>query len=249
MNFESKKGYSLVEIGVGVIILTIFLICSIALFNGCYNTYRMIQQRNMAINTAVSNMETLLQTDADILTGFFINELNTTTNEYELRASSELRTFVEDNFDTVFTARYARLNGGVEVSADDISDEEYEKYIYADKDYLINAYIADLLESYTDAEFTSEDVQNGNYAILVPNVIETGNQALLYPGTGAEASLIGEMAVRKTITRLPLTETTAYGNNVLKLKVEVLYSNKINTAEITSGDVKTITLESIKVVK
>ena len=80
MLFKSKRGYSLIEIGVGVLILTVFLVCSIALFNGCYNTYRMIQQRNLATNLAVSNMEDLLQTDADILTGFFVNKVIVSIN-------------------------------------------------------------------------------------------------------------------------------------------------------------------------
>lgn len=67
MNFKSQKGYSLIEIGVGVIIITVFLVSSTALFNGCFNTYRAIQQRNYVINYAVSYVEKLLQTDADIL--------------------------------------------------------------------------------------------------------------------------------------------------------------------------------------
>ena len=96
-------------------------------------------------------------------------------------------------------------------------------------------------------DFTSAEVQNGNYGFLIPNVIETGNAALLVPGTGAEGSNIGEMAIRTTVLRLPLTETAAYGNKVLKLKVEVLYTSKINTANLTQDDVKVIKLESIKV--
>lgn len=67
MNLKSQKGYSLIEIGVGIIIITVYLASSTALFNGCFNTYRAIQQRNYVINYAISNVEKMLQTDADIL--------------------------------------------------------------------------------------------------------------------------------------------------------------------------------------
>lgn len=247
MNLNSNKGYSLIEIGIGILILTAFLICSMALFNGCYNTYRMIQQRNIAINQAVTSMEALLQKDADILTGFLVEEYNDVDEKYELVANTVFSEFVDDNFDTSFKTRYARLNNLNVDAIDSVSAEELEEYIYEDKDYLINAYIEDELKNYSDTEFASAEVQNGNYGFLTANVIETGNVALLAPGTGAEASQIGEMAIRTTVLRLPLTETKAYGNKVLKLKVEVLYTSKINTANLTEDDVKVITLESIKV--
>ena len=139
MLFKSKRGYSLIEIGVGVLILTVFLICSIALFNGCYNTYRMVQQRNLATNLAVSNMESLLQTNSDILTGFFTEELNATTNEYELVANSEFDNYVKSNFNTKFKERYARLNGLNPDAVDNITSDERAEYIYADKNYLIHS--------------------------------------------------------------------------------------------------------------
>lgn len=67
MNLKSQKGYSLIEIGVGVIIITVYLASSTALFNGCFNTYRAIQQRNYVINYAISRVEKALQEDADTL--------------------------------------------------------------------------------------------------------------------------------------------------------------------------------------
>ncbi len=67
MNFKSQKGYSLIEIGVGIIIITVYLASSTAIFNGCFNTYRAIQQRNYVINYAISNVEKMLQVDADSL--------------------------------------------------------------------------------------------------------------------------------------------------------------------------------------
>lgn len=246
MNLKSKKGYSLIEIGIGILILTVFLICSMALFNGCYNTYRMIQQRNLAINQAVTSMEALLQKDADILTGFFEEVYNDIDEKYELVANTLFYDFVDDNFDLNFKTRYAKLNGLNASEITSVSKEELEEYVYADKDYLINAYIKDELEN-PNTDFTSAEIQNGNYGFLASNVVETGNTALLAPGEGDESSQIGEMAIRTTVLRLPLTETRAYGNKVLKLKVEVLYINKINTSNLTEDDVKVITLESIKV--
>lgn len=67
MILKSQKGYSLIEIGVGIIIITIYLASSTALFNGCFNTYRAIQQRNYVVKYAVSQVEEMLQMDADIL--------------------------------------------------------------------------------------------------------------------------------------------------------------------------------------
>lgn len=248
MNLKSKKGYSLVEIGVGILILTVFLICSIALFNGCYNTYRMIQQRNIAINLAVSNMESLLQTDADILTGFFTAELNSSTNEYELLPNSNFKSFVEDNFEEDIKLSYAKLNG---IDVENVVSADYtdyiDEYIYEEKESLINKYILNEVRNYTEDELANEDIISGNYGMLVSNVKESGNEALLNPGSDAPTSMIGEMGIRKTITRLPITDGYAFGNKVLKIKVEVLYTNKINTKNITDEDIKTITLESIKI--
>lgn len=67
MILKSQKGYSLIEIGVGIIIITVYLASSTTLFNGCFNTYRAIQQRNYVVNYAVSQVERMLQLDADIL--------------------------------------------------------------------------------------------------------------------------------------------------------------------------------------
>lgn len=247
MNLKSNKGYSLVEIGVGLLILTVFLICSAALFNGCYNTYRMIQQRNLAINLAVSNMESLLQTDSNVLTGFFIEELDHATNEYVFNINSEFQSFVRNNFDGDFKARYARLNNLDIAAIDSISTEKLIEYIFADKEYLINAFIRNEVENYTESELNSDAVKNGDYALLNSSVVETGNQALLNPGTIVDNVINGEMAVRKTVTRLPIQENKAYGNNVLKIKVDVLYTSKVNTSNLTEDDVKTITLETIKI--
>ena len=67
MNFKSQRGYSLIEIGVGIIIITVLLACSTSLFNGCFNMYRAVQQRNYVVSHAISNIESLLQMDINTL--------------------------------------------------------------------------------------------------------------------------------------------------------------------------------------
>lgn len=67
MNFKSQKGYSLIEIGVGILIITVLLACSTSLFNGCFNIYRAVQQRNYVVSHAISNIERLLQMDINTL--------------------------------------------------------------------------------------------------------------------------------------------------------------------------------------
>lgn len=240
MTWKAKKGYSLIEIGVGVLILTVFLICSIALFNGCYNTYRMIQQRNIAVNYAVDNIEKMLQTDADILTGFFVETYDNATNQYVLKANEIFRNYVEDNFDAKFKDRYAKLHRIEVENVGALSEESFETYIYDDKDYLIASYIQNDVENLSETDYNSEELKKGNYSLLVPSVVEEG--ALTVPANSHN------MIVRKTVTRLPITETQeAFGNQVLKLKVEVLYTARINNRGVTEDDLKSITIETIKV--
>ena len=59
--FKSEKGYSMIEIGIGLLIIAVFTIFSITIFNGCYNNHTVIKQRNIAISHAVREMERILQ--------------------------------------------------------------------------------------------------------------------------------------------------------------------------------------------
>jgi len=261
---KSQKGYSLVEIGVGILILTVFLICSIALFNGCYNTYRMIQQRNIAVNYAVSAMEDLLQTDADILTGYFTEMVDPSTNRIELVANEEYSQFVSNHFNDEYRERYNRLYNAEILEGQTLSTEEHEKYIYDDKVYLIGEYIKDVVENLSEEEYNSEAVQNGEYALFNPSVIYEGTQVQLETGesaddydsffkvieNGDQVIIPNEnnMLVKKTVTRLPINDNReAFGNQVLKIKVEVFFTNRINNAGATEKDLKSVKLESIKV--
>lgn len=63
MKLKNNYGYSMIEIGVGLLIITVFSIFSVGIFNGCYNNYHAIQSRNIALKYAVSTMERVLQTN------------------------------------------------------------------------------------------------------------------------------------------------------------------------------------------
>lgn len=251
MSFKSNKGYSLIEIGVGLLILTVFLVCSVALFNGSYSTYRMIQQRNIATDLAVTTMETMLQTDADVLTGFFVEEYNSDDGKTEFRPSDELKTFIRDEyrFRKFYEDRYIEINDLPvdEINVTSITDDELESYIYKDKDYVISKYIEHTTKNIPYDEYRSEEVQNGNYGLLVDSVTEEG--ALDDPITH------NSMMVRKTILRLPITDGSVYGdeygfgNKVLRLKVEVIFTNKVNNQSVTDEDLKSVVLETVKVAK
>ena len=248
MNLKSKKGYSLIEIAVGILILTVFLICSSALFNGAYNTYRMIQQRNIATNLAVKTMEDLLQTDSNILTGFYVEEYDA-DGKYYLEVNDEFLSYVKNYMPYAYKNVYAEMNNISSSDVGTLSDEQIRECIFYDSEYIINEYIGKEVSSYSE-----ELLENGGYCLFDTGYnSEWGNLALIYPGTFSEEELntyLGETtAVRTSVLRLRENEGTVYGNNVLKLKVEVFYTNKINLSNLTEADVKTITLETIKIAK
>lgn len=60
---NSKKGYSLIEIIIGIAIIIIFMIGTHSLINASYDRYRLILQRNEAIDFAIREMETVLQSE------------------------------------------------------------------------------------------------------------------------------------------------------------------------------------------
>lgn len=65
MNLKSQKGYSLLEIGVGLILITIFMICGVTMLRGTYNTYRYIEQQNTVMNYLVRAVERELLDNAN----------------------------------------------------------------------------------------------------------------------------------------------------------------------------------------
>ena len=227
MNFKSNKGYSLVEIGVGIIILTVFLLVSIGLFNGAYTNYRRIKQKNGAINFAVLQIESMLQSDANELTGFFVQELDTTTNRYVLKPSGVFKDHVQAKF----------------------NPDDVEKYISDHTDECINSFIQDNLSSATE-----EDLESGDYGFIVNGeysnncVVDIYNGVIQPPTDDTEYVISNSQPLRvvRTIKRLSAEDGKAYGNEVLKLRVEVFYSHKFGS-NISKEDMESIVLETIKV--
>ncbi len=70
MNLKSQKGYSLLEVGVGLIIIVIFMYYSVTMLRGTYNTYRLIEQRNMIMSYLIKSVENELLDEIEMpLTG------------------------------------------------------------------------------------------------------------------------------------------------------------------------------------
>ena len=59
MKFKSEKGYSLLEIGIALIIVGIFFVSSMTLLNASNENYRRIEQRNIALSFAMRNIEAM----------------------------------------------------------------------------------------------------------------------------------------------------------------------------------------------
>ena len=57
MNFKSQKGYSLVEVGVGLILISIFMACAISMLSGTTANYRLIEQKNVAMSYLIKAVE------------------------------------------------------------------------------------------------------------------------------------------------------------------------------------------------
>ena len=58
---KGKKGYSLIEIVIGLVVITLFLLVTGSLVNASYSNYRLILQRNEALDFAINEMEEVLQ--------------------------------------------------------------------------------------------------------------------------------------------------------------------------------------------
>ena len=59
MNYKSKSGYSLIEIGVALIISGIFMVCSVTLLSASSENYRRIEQRSIALMYAMQAIEAI----------------------------------------------------------------------------------------------------------------------------------------------------------------------------------------------
>ena len=64
---KSQKGYTLIEIAIGLAIITIFLSCTGSLINASFTNYRLLLQRNEALDFAIREMEKVLLADEVIV--------------------------------------------------------------------------------------------------------------------------------------------------------------------------------------
>lgn len=59
MKLKSNSGYSLMEIGIALIIVGIFMTISVSLLSGSNENYRIIEQRNTALSYAIKVIESI----------------------------------------------------------------------------------------------------------------------------------------------------------------------------------------------
>ena len=57
MKKNSQKGFSLIEIGIALVMTGIFMTCSITLLSASNENYRMIEQRSIALSYAMKAIE------------------------------------------------------------------------------------------------------------------------------------------------------------------------------------------------
>ena len=89
---SSNKGYSLIEIAIGLAIIAIFLLCTGSLINASYTNYRLILQRNEALDFAISEMENVLQSDEATIAdyGFTKNSMNARVTVEKIKEGSKV---------------------------------------------------------------------------------------------------------------------------------------------------------------
>ncbi len=66
MKFKSQSGFSLIEIGIALIISAIFMVSSITLLSASNENYRRMEQRNIALSYAMKAIEATLLEEASI---------------------------------------------------------------------------------------------------------------------------------------------------------------------------------------
>lgn len=242
---KSNRGYSLIEIGVGIIVITVFLLFSIGLFNGCYNNYRRIKARNLAMDRAIYHIEDMLQTDSDELAGFFLKQANGSRIPNPV-----FEEYVMDHF-TAYIDKYAKFKGieesNVELPAPG-SDDLYD-FIEEYSEFLINDYIGNEARR----EATQAQLLNGTYGFLDENgkvdeiKITLNNEKTFDPADVNDyvASNNGAIKIVKQVSRIPENNGKAFGNNVLLLKVTVYYTKEFKR-NMTEADMEKIVIETVK---
>ena len=64
---KNKKGYSLIEIVIGLAIITIFLLSTGSLINASYTNYQLVMLKNEAMELAITEMENILISGDDYI--------------------------------------------------------------------------------------------------------------------------------------------------------------------------------------
>lgn len=66
MKIKSESGYSLIEIGIALVVVGIFMVSSITLLSASNENYRRIEQRNIAMSYAMKTIEAMQLNDVGI---------------------------------------------------------------------------------------------------------------------------------------------------------------------------------------
>ncbi len=106
MKLNSQKGYSVLEVGIGLIIITVFLIAGITMLKGTYANYRLVEQKNIAMTYLIKGIERELLSDS--LTLEVIDDLNKTVT-VESTENREVKVTNIDANNMILTTTFEKL--------------------------------------------------------------------------------------------------------------------------------------------
>lgn len=104
---SSNKGYSLIEIAIGLSLFTIFLICTGSLINASYTNYRLILQRNEALDYAIAQMEGVLSS-GEVSPGTITTTYNNMEGETKIENVKDGTTTYENVYTVTVDVKYKR---------------------------------------------------------------------------------------------------------------------------------------------
>lgn len=80
MKIKSESGYSLIEIGIALVVVGIFMVSSITLLSASNENYRRIEQRNIAMSYAMKTIEAMQLNDVGISIDEIANKASVENN-------------------------------------------------------------------------------------------------------------------------------------------------------------------------
>lgn len=104
---SSNKGYSLIEIAIGLSLFTIFLVCTGSLINASYTNYRLILQRNEALDYAIAQMEGVLSS-GEVNAGTIATTYNNMNGEVKIENVKDGTTTYENVYTVTVDVTYKR---------------------------------------------------------------------------------------------------------------------------------------------